>query len=203
MSAAREKDQADFDLEAFIDLFDEALTSDDPSVQKTLQHLMVICALARNHDNHNARTGPLRRLYDDQANILRRLERIEIQHSQQGLGKGWPGGGYNPSAPYGPGTVPLTQPHTAPNPGGGTWPSPNVIWTTSNPGTTWSSTLGGGGPGPTAIAKSSTSYAWDPVDTSKIAKAINGGKIAERVEELLKDPKYNGSSLGTMDVKIT
>ena len=31
--ASREKDQADFDLESFIDLFDEALTSDDPSVQ--------------------------------------------------------------------------------------------------------------------------------------------------------------------------
>ena len=53
MSAVREKDSADFDLEAFIDLFDEALTSDDPSVQKTLQHLMVIAA--RNHDKHNAR----------------------------------------------------------------------------------------------------------------------------------------------------
>ena len=188
MSAAREKDSADFDLEAFIELFDEALTSDDPSVQKTLQHLMVICALARNHDNHAVRQGPLRRMFEDQKHILRRLESLEMQHSQQGLNKGWPGGGYNPSAPYGPGTV--------------TWPT-NPIWTTSNPATTWNSTLGGGGPGPTAIAKSSTSYAWDPVDTAKIAKGINGGKIAERVEELLKDPKYNGSSLGTMDVKIT
>ena len=28
MSAAREKDQADFDLERFVDMFDEALTSD-------------------------------------------------------------------------------------------------------------------------------------------------------------------------------
>ena len=53
MSAAREKDSADFDLEAFIDLFDEALTRTDPSVQQTLQHLMVIAALARNHNNHN------------------------------------------------------------------------------------------------------------------------------------------------------
>ena len=30
-TAAREKDSADFDLESFIELFDEALTSDDPS----------------------------------------------------------------------------------------------------------------------------------------------------------------------------
>ena len=166
---------------AFIELFDEALTSDDPSVQKTLQHLMVICALARSHDNHAIRQGPLRRMFEDQKHILQRLSNLEMQHQQkQNL---WPS---NP----GLGTPP-------------TYPSPNVIWTKTTPSTTWGGTLGGGGPGPTAIAKSSTSYAWDPVDTAKIAKGINSGKIAERVEELLKDPKYSGSSLGTMDVKIT
>ena len=36
MGAAREKDQADFDLEQFIDLFDEALTSNDPRVKQAL-----------------------------------------------------------------------------------------------------------------------------------------------------------------------
>ena len=75
----REKDQADFDLEAFIDLFDEALTSDDPSVQKTLQHLMVIAALARNHNKHDQRNGPLRRLYEDINHLHRRVERMEDQ----------------------------------------------------------------------------------------------------------------------------
>ena len=72
MSTAREPDQADFDLERFIDMFDEALTSDDPSVQKTLQHLMVICALARNHDNHAIRQGPLRRMFEDQKHKIGR-----------------------------------------------------------------------------------------------------------------------------------
>ena len=79
MGAAREKDSADFDLEAFIDLFDEALTSDDPSVQKTLQHLMVIAALSRNHNRHDHRSGPMRRMFDDQRELIRRLERLETE----------------------------------------------------------------------------------------------------------------------------
>jgi hypothetical protein len=179
MSAAREKDQADFDLEAFIELFDEALTSDDPSVQKTLQHLMVICALARNHDNHNPRVGPLRRIFEDQNHILRRLERLEVGNAQFGNGKGWPGGGYNPSAPYGPGIAPITQPNNIPGGGPAIWPSPNTIWTTSNPGTTWS--------GPSNMSAQATTA---------------GDAIAERVENLLKDEKYKGSSVGRVDVKI-
>lgn len=118
--AHREKDSADFDLEAFVELFDEALTSDDPSVQKTLQHLMTICALARNHDGHGERRGPLRRLYEDMNNINRRLERLE-------LGNTTLGGGYR-GTPF-PGTT------TTPLPAGPyTWP----------PGTIWGATSGTG-----------------------------------------------------------
>ena len=182
------------------DLFDEALTSDDPSVQKTLQHLMVICALARNHDNHAVRQGPLRRMFEDQKQILQRLNALELQHHQkQNL---WPS---NPGLGTPPGSTPIpgVYPHT--------YPGPNVIWTTTTPGTTWSGTLGGGGP-PTAVAQSttgqsSTSYAYDPVlakNAMNVAKKINGGidKIAERVDDLLKS-NYKGSSVGTVDVKIS
>jgi hypothetical protein len=165
MSAVREKDSADFDLEAFIDLFDEALTSDDPGVQKTLQHLMVIAALARNHDKHNARSGPLRRLFDDQNNIIRRLERLET------------------------GSGPFGSPNTS-LPGRGPWPPqpgtypPGTIWAHTNTATN-------------AVAKqSNTSYAYDPASSAMSA-------VAERVEDLLKSSKYKGSSLGTVDVKIT
>jgi hypothetical protein len=42
MGAAREPDQADFDLERFIDLFDEAMTSKDPRVVETLRSLSCI-----------------------------------------------------------------------------------------------------------------------------------------------------------------
>ena len=197
MSAAREKDSADFDLEAFIELFDEALTSDDPSVQKTLQHLMVICALARNHDNHAVRQGPLRRMFEDQKHILQRLSNLEMQHQQkQNL---WPS---NPGLGTPPGSTPIpgVYPHT--------YPGPNVIWTQTTPGTTWGGTLGGGGP-PTAVAQSTTgqsttSYAWDPAQGAAVAKKINSPgfkKIVERVDDLLKDEKYKGSSLSAIKQK--
>lgn len=207
MSGAREKDQADFDLEAFIDLFDEALTSDDPSVQKTLQHLMVICALARNHDKHDRRNGPLRRLYDDQHEILRRLERLEVNNA------GWRNGGYNPSAPYGPVISPIVpqpyNPPTTPIPGTGIggWPglNPNQIWCGTGTGAT-SISLNSD----SAVAKSSTSYAYDPPGSSSampdlasiptLTDAIGPSSatdvIAERVDELLKSSKYKGSTVG-------
>jgi hypothetical protein len=171
--ASREKDQADFDLESFIDLFDEALTSDDPSVQKTLQHLMVIAALARNHDGHSKRSGPLRRLFDDQHNIIRRLERLENGPAQ------FPGGGFNPGTPYGPVIMPQPyRPPSTPIPGTGTggWPGPgpNQIWC----GTSTSATSMTLDPGFGAVPPSSATSA-----------------IAERVENLLKSD-YNGSTVG-------
>ena len=172
MSAAREKDQADFDLESFIDLFDEALTSDDPSVQKTLQHLMVIAALARNHDGHSKRSGPLRRLFDDQHNIIRRLERLENGPAQ------FPGGGFNPSTPYGPVIMPQPYRPSTPVPGtgGSGWPGPgpNQIWC----GTSTSATSMTLDPGYGAVPPSSATSA-----------------IAERVENLLQSD-YRGSTVG-------
>jgi hypothetical protein len=180
MTGMREKDSADFDLEAFIDLFDEALTSDDPSVQKTLQHLMVIAALARNHAKHDQRNGPLRRLFDDQRNIIRRLERLETGPGQ------YPGGGYNPGTPYGPVIMPQPYRPTTPVPGTGTggWPGPgpNQIWCGTSTSAT-SVTIPNSG----AVAKSTTSYAYDPSPASEM--------IAERVEDLLKSNKYKGSTI--------
>jgi hypothetical protein len=174
MTGMREKDSADFDLEAFIDLFDEALTSDDPSVQKTLQHLMVICALARNHDGHNKRSGPLRRIIEDQNNILRRLERLESDQSYRPT-TGFPNRGNVPLGPYHPPTI---------SPGTSTWPSNPGTIPPFPPGTIW--------------AGSSTSYAHDSATASPAMNAV-----AERVEDLLKSPKYQGSSVGTVNVKTT
>ena len=121
---SREKDSADFDLEAFIDLFDEALTSDDPSVQKTLQHLMVIAALARNHARHDHREGPMRRMFENQRDLIRRLERLESDQNK----RVYPGGGSVPLGPYVP------SPTTWPGSGGPLWPPhpgtypPGTIW---------------------------------------------------------------------------
>jgi len=172
----REKDSADFDLEAFIDLFDEALTSDDPGVKQTLQHLMVIAALARNHAKHDRRNGPLRRMYDDQQEILRRLDRLESDNQRiytgGGLGGSTPIPGIMPTGPYYPTTI---------RPGTGSWPAPNTgTIPPFPPGTIWGQ---------------STNSTLDP------GYGAVPPLTAMQVTDLLKDEKYKGSSLGTVDVK--
>jgi len=77
MGAAREPDQADFDLERFVDLFDEAMTSRDPRVVETLRNLLMIVALTRpeTYQEHGRRSGPLRRLFEDMHDLNRRVSR--------------------------------------------------------------------------------------------------------------------------------
>lgn len=87
--AVRDPDQADFDLERFIEMFDEALTSQDPRVINALRSLMMIVTLTRpeGRDNgiHDRNAGPLRRLYDDMNHLNRRLSRLEddVRHTLQ------------------------------------------------------------------------------------------------------------------------
>jgi len=172
---SREKDQSDFDLEAFIDLFDEAIASDDPGVQKTLQHLMVIAALARNHTQHDRRNGPLRRMFDDQATILRRLERLETDQQQKRV---YPGGGLGGgSVPLGPYVPPPQWP-----PGGGpNWPPQPGTYP---PGTIWAQT------------QTSTGTTLD------LGYGAVPPLTATQVNDLLKDDNYKGSSVGGINVKI-
>jgi len=86
MGAAREPDQADFDLDRFINMFDEAMTSKDPRVIDALRGLMMIVTLTRpeshNSGLHDRNAGPLRRLFEDMNHLHRRLERVENEHSQ-------------------------------------------------------------------------------------------------------------------------
>ena len=80
MSAAREPDQAEFDLERFINLFDEALTSKDPRVIETLRSLMMIVTLTRPEARNpmgDRNAGPLRRLFEDVNHLNNRLHRME------------------------------------------------------------------------------------------------------------------------------
>ena len=79
MGAAREMDQADFDLERFIDMFDEAMMSNDPRVVETLRRLMMIVALTapETRNEHVRRSGPLRRLFEDMNHLNNRLHRME------------------------------------------------------------------------------------------------------------------------------
>ena len=86
MSAAREKDQADFDLERFIDMFDEAVNSQDPRVVNALRSLMMMVTLTRPESRDagiiDRQRGPLRRLFEDMNHLHRRLERVEEQVRQ-------------------------------------------------------------------------------------------------------------------------
>ena len=85
MGAAREKDQSDFDLERFIDMFDTAMTSSDPRVVETLRKLMMIVALTAPETGSVAidrQRGPLRRLYDDVYHLNNRLHRMEDEIHQ-------------------------------------------------------------------------------------------------------------------------
>lgn len=84
MGASREKDQADFDLERFVDMFDEAMTSQDPRVMETLRSLMMIVALTRpeSRDIHDQRKGPLRRAFEDMNHLWKRFEQMEEELRQ-------------------------------------------------------------------------------------------------------------------------
>lgn len=82
MGAAREPDQADFDLDRFIDMFDEAMMSQDPRVIETLRKLMMIVVLTRpevpaqGYDG-GRKTGPLRRMHEDLNHLNNRMHRMD------------------------------------------------------------------------------------------------------------------------------
>jgi len=80
MGGAREKVQADFDLERFIDMFDEALTSRDERVVNALRSLMMMVVLTKPEGRDQAGDGdrgPLRQLFNDMHNLNRRMQRME------------------------------------------------------------------------------------------------------------------------------
>lgn len=80
MGAAREKDQADFDLERFIDMFDEAINSKDERVVNALRSLMMMVILTKSESRNpmaDRNSGPLRRIYEDLNHLNRRLHDIE------------------------------------------------------------------------------------------------------------------------------
>ena len=89
MNGSREKDQADFDLDRFIDMFDQAMVSRDPRVVDALRSLMMMVILTKPEVNASPivdrERGPLRRMYDDLGNLNRRMSRVEdeIRHTQK------------------------------------------------------------------------------------------------------------------------
>lgn len=79
----REKDAADYDLERFIEMFDQALTSDDPRVKNALRQLMMMVILTDTDDHEGKqRQGPLRRMQEDIRDMARRMERLDYELTQ-------------------------------------------------------------------------------------------------------------------------
>ena len=126
--AAREKDQADFDLETFVDLFDTAMSSDNPAVQRALKNLVLISAIVNaQQDPNGLRKGPLRRVIEDMQALNKRLSNLESAGAYRST--------YAPSTPT-PGTTPLPY-----QPGQTQWPT--VLPGTFPPGTIISGTSAG------------------------------------------------------------
>ncbi len=83
MEAMREKDEADFDLERFTEMFDTAMTSDDPRVRNALRQLMMMVILtdASDHEaQRRRRHGPLRQVQQHLQEIQSWVKRLEDKH---------------------------------------------------------------------------------------------------------------------------
>jgi hypothetical protein len=110
MTEQRKHDSADFDLETFVDLFDTAMTSTNPAVQKAFKNLLMVSAIV--HAKEEGLRGPLRKLIEDVKGLERRLTNLEgIRYVQDPF----------PNYPI-PGTI--TTPNTGNPPSN--WP-PNTI----------------------------------------------------------------------------
>ena len=80
MGAAREPGPADFDLERFIDMFDEALTSQDERVVNALRSLMMMVILTKPETRNpmaDRNNGPLRQMHEDMNHLNRRVRDME------------------------------------------------------------------------------------------------------------------------------
>lgn len=107
MSASRDKDQKDFDLEQIVGIIDTALESDDQRIKDALRKLMTITVLCTAEHPDQAFKGPLARLIEDHNNLNRRLCMVEddirkIQWNQQKSQVEPFTPPYNPGSPFGP-----------------------------------------------------------------------------------------------------
>jgi hypothetical protein len=152
--ASREKDQADFDLETFVDLFDTAMSSDNPAVQRALKNLVLISAMVNaQQDLDGLRKGPLRRLVEDIQHLNKRLSNLEGA------------GAYR--SPYVPNT---------PNPGTAV-PTPGIY----SPGQTqWPTVLPGTFPPGTVISGTSTGDTFSAQALNQIDVKV--GSLLDKLE---------------------
>jgi hypothetical protein len=78
--AMREKDSSDYELERFVEMFDYALTTDDPRVKNALRQLMMMVVLTSNDHEDDSRDrrhrGPLRSMQQDLGDLARTTMRL-------------------------------------------------------------------------------------------------------------------------------
>ena len=67
----------DFDLEKFVDMFDTAMNSDNPTVQKCFNNLLMVISLAHAHEEIKPHPGPLRKLITDVSSLTTKVESLE------------------------------------------------------------------------------------------------------------------------------
>lgn len=134
--SSREQDKSDFDLERFVDLFDTAMSSDNPAVQRALKNLLMIAALVDSDTKPDTRVrGPLRRLVDDLQNLNRRISQLESINQ--------------PRTYSVPGTINTPWVTTHNTTGTPNWPPGTIIGGTAGSGTY---TITATGPGPSSTA---------------------------------------------------
>lgn len=85
----------EFDIEKFIDLFDTAMTSDNPTVRRAFKNLLIVAALVDSEAPPRS-VGPMRGLYNQIDELRRRISQIETKK-------------YQPNYPNTVGTYPSTN----------------------------------------------------------------------------------------------
>lgn len=71
----------EFDIEKFIDLFDTAMTSDNPTVRRAFKNLLIVAALVDSETPPKA-VGPMRGLYNQIDELRRRISQVETSKYQ-------------------------------------------------------------------------------------------------------------------------
>ena len=72
--------QEDFDLTQFVDMFDTAMSSDNPAIQKCFKNLLLLVSLVHTEDKQK-QIGPLRKLVEDVHDLQRRVSQMEYNNS--------------------------------------------------------------------------------------------------------------------------
>jgi hypothetical protein len=115
--AFREKDSSDFDLDTFVDLFDTAMTSNNPAVKKAFKNLLMVASIVHPKEERFDK-GPLRRLVEDVQTLTRKVNSLQDDFYRK-----------NPAPPPAPSPLPNAPTWISPNTSGSPplWPPGTIV----------------------------------------------------------------------------